>query len=453
MTKVLKKAVALLLCVLMVVSMTACGGGEAAPGGNAGSNGGQSGEVSGSPIARKEAVEITEPITIEFWHTSSGDLGTELDSQIKEFNETNPYDITVKGTYMGSYYQLLTKVKSSAGTSVLPDLIIAGAGGIEQLAEAGILADVAAYVERDNFDMENIPESLRYYTEYYEGQVIEFPYLVSTAIIYYNKEYYPDGFPTTIEEWVEQSKKITAENPGIYGMALPLDTGYIQRPLLKSLGAPGLTTNNGTEPASLDDGTLEQLMTDWGTWINDGHCMGLTVTDSTTNITNAFFAGKVAAFANSCAAMASYTETAKTAGIDMGYASEVAYGGIAGAIGGGGLAVLSTSTDPEIAACWEFIKFLYEDEQVIDTHKVSGYLPITYSAAESAEMQAFWEENPGNRVAFEQLDWATYNEWSPYLQEWRDEITMMFTSVLVDGSLSPADAIAQLRRRAVITFS
>ena len=451
MNKMMKRALALLLCLVMVMAMAACGGAPAQQGGASAGN--QGGSQSGSPIARREAVTVSEPITIDFWHTSSGDLAAELESQVNEFNANNPYGITVKATSMGSYYQLLTKIQSSSGTSVMPDLVIAASGGIERLAEAGVLADVASYVERDNFNMENIPESLRYYTEHYEGQVIEFPYLVSTAIIYYNKAYYPDGFPSTLEEWVEASKKITAENPGVYGMALPLDTGYIQRPLLKSLGAPGLTTNNGTAPATLEDGTLEKLMTDWGTWIQDGHCMGLTVTDSTTNITNAFFSGKVAAFANSCAVMTSYIETAKKSGIDMGYASEVAYGGIAGAIGGGGLGVMSTSTDAEIAACWEFIKFLYEDEQVIDTHMVSGYLPITYTAAQSEKVQSYWDENPGNRVAFEQLDWATYNEWSPYLQEWRDEIAAQFTAVLIDGSVSPADAVRQLQRRAVITFS
>lgn len=450
MMKNFKKIVALLLCIVMAASVAACGG-NSGSGGNAGGNAGGN-SVDGSPVSKFEAVEVSAPVTVEFWHTSGGDLGTELEAQIKEFNETNGKGITVKGTYMGGYYDLLTKVKASYGSSAMPDMIVAGAGGIEELAEGGALADLAAYVARDNFDMENIPKSLRYYTEYYEGQIIEFPYLVSTAIVFYNKAYFPDGFPTTLEDWAKQAEQITAANPDVYGMSIPLDIGYIQRPILKSLGAPGLTTDNGNAPATLDDGTMEKFLTDWGTWIDGGYCAPLSVTDSTTKMGNDFLMGKTAAIVNSCAIMASYTESAKEANIDIGYAPSVAYGGGAGAIGGGGLCVMSQSTDQEIAASWEFIKFLYEDDNVIANHKASGYLPITYSAAESDEIKTFWEENPGNKVAFEQLDSATFNEWSKYLQKWRDYITTVITDVLVSKSLNPAEGVAQLKRNASTTF-
>lgn len=452
MTKNLKRLLALVLCVLMAASMAACGGNGTQTGGNTNDDGSDADASSNSPVAKREAVEVTEPITIEFWHTSGGDLGTELEKQIEEFNQTNEYGITVKGTYMGGYYDLLTKVKASYGSSAMPDIIVSGAGGFEELAEGGALADLAAYVARDSFDMENIPESLRYYTEYYEGQVIEFPYLVSTAIVFYNKAYYPDGFPTTLEDWAEQAEQITAANPGVYGMSIPLDIGYIQRPILKSLGAPGLTTDNGNSAATLDDGTMEKFLTDWGSWIDGGFCAPLSVTDSTTKMGNDFLMGKTAAIVNSCAIMASYTESAKEAGLDIGYASSVAYGGYAGAIGGGGLCVMSQSSDQEVAACWEFIKFLLQDENVIANHKVSGYLPITYSAAQSAEIQSFWEENPGNKVAFEQLETATFNEWSKYLQKWRDYITTVITDVLVSKSLTPAEGVEQLKRNASTTF-
>lgn len=443
--KHLKKILALVLCLVMLSSLAACGS-KSAVGGQAGAANGE------SPIEKREAVDVKGPITIEFWHTSAGDLGIELDKQVKKFNETNGKGITVKATYMGIYYDVLTKLKASWGSNAVPDLVVCGAGGFEELAAGGALADMSAYVARDNFDMENIPKTLRYYTEYYDGQIIEFPYLVSTAIIFYNKAYYPNGVADTLEGWLEQAKAITAANPGIYGMSIPQDVGYIMRPFLKSLGAPGLTVEGGMKAAALDDGIMERYLTDWLSWIEGGYCAPLDVTNSSTNMANEFMQGKSAALINSCATMVSYVDTAKEAGIELGFAPAVGYGGKAGAIGGGGLCAMSSSTDEELAAVWEFIKFLYEDEQIIQTHKVSGYLPMTYSAAQHPDMVAFWEENPGNKVAFEQLDWATFNEWSPYLQKWRDYINAVVASVLVSKNMTPKEGVEQLKRNASVTF-
>ncbi|MCD8045494.1 MAG: extracellular solute-binding protein [Clostridiales bacterium] len=41
----------------------------------------------------------------------------------------------------------------------------------------------------------------------------------------------------------------------------------------------------------------------------------------------------------------------------------------------------------EIAAAWEFIKFLLEDEQVAENAADTGYLPITYSSTETDTIQ------------------------------------------------------------------
>ena len=173
--KTMKKVLSLLLAIAMIAVLTACGGKGT---GNGNNGGGKDTE---------EAVSVTEPITIEFWHTLSGDSASMIDDLNNTFNETNEYGITVKGTYQGGYYDVLSKVTASYGTDTAPAICVLGAGGIEEVADAGALTDFSAYVERDNYDLENIPESLRYYMEHEDGRVIEFPFLVSTAVIYYNK--------------------------------------------------------------------------------------------------------------------------------------------------------------------------------------------------------------------------------------------------------------------------
>lgn len=456
----LKKLLALLLCVAMLGTLLAACNKE--PANNNPTDAKPTDAAKDATNAATDTTEaanypdyVTEPVTIEYWHNHGGDLGVWIDDKIAEFNETNEYGITVIGTYQGGYGDILSKVKSSYGTDVSPNMAIVGAGGIEELAGTGAFADLAGYVERDNYDLENIPEGLRYYMQHYEGQVIEFPFLVSTTIIYYNKAYFTEE-PQTLEEWVAMSKKISEENPGVYGMAMWLDCGFIQRPVIKSLGAPGLCTADGEGPAEQllgDDSVLYTYLADYRSWIEDGFCQPITVTSAGTNIENSFFAGTTASFVASSAAMNGYTKTAAEAGIDIGFCSSVGYGCKTAGLGGGGFAVMSDSTQQETAACWEFIKFLLSDENQIEKHMVSGYLPFTYSAVEKEELAKFWEENPGYKVAYETQDVATYNDWSLHLNEWRTQIANVFTGVLVDGSLTVEQAVEQLEKQAAVIFS
>ena len=438
--KKLRKLTAILLGMAMLVALTACGGK---------SSGGASSSDDSSD--KETAAQVEGPVTIEFWHTLSGEAETALLEMIDEFNTNNEYGITVNGTYQGSYEKNLSKVVASYGTATAPTIALLASGGFEQLYDAGALADMMPYVERDNWDLENIPEVLRYYMEYNEGEVIEFPYMVSTTVIYYNKALMTTE-PATLEEWVSTAKAITSANSDVYGMALNLDAGFIQRPIIKTLSGTDFTSADGNSPACLDDDSLLTFLTDWKSWADEGFCMGLTTTDIKNKMLSAFSNGKLASFVATTGNMNEVQSVADEAGIELGVAKMVGYGDYAAPLGGGGLIIMDSATQQQQAAAWEFIKYVYEDENVIKLHKASSYLPFTYSALESDEVAAFWEEVPGFKVASEQMEYGTYNGWSLYLSEWRTQISNCMTSVMVDGSMSPEDAIAYLRKQAVVIF-
>lgn len=440
--KTMKKVMAILLSMAMVFVMTACGG-----------NGSQTGNggAGSDDASKKEALQVSEPVTIEFWHTLTADGAAALEAMTKEFNETNEYGITVNAVNQGAYDSVLSKTIASHGTATAPTISLVGAGGIEQLAESGVLADMSAYVKRDNYDLSNISETLRYYMEYYEGQVIEFPYLVSTAILVYNKDMMPTP-PTTLEEWVSMAEAITKANPDVYGMAMAVDSGFYQRPILTSLGAPGLTAEDGVSPALLDDGSLEKLLTDWKGWIDSGYCMRPSVTDFETKTLNQFADGKLASYVVSTATIHNLRKVANNNNINYGVAKMVGYGGYSAGIGGGGLVVLDSATQQEQAAAWEYIKFLYEDDNIVTLHKATSYLPFTYSSQKSEELATYWVENPEFAEVIDQLDWATYNVWSGYLAEWRTQIKNCTTSVVVDGSMTVDAVIKYLRQQATVIF-
>ena len=436
MNATINKLTAAILAVQMLCTMAACGGGS-----------GDGGEDVYDPNV---AVDVEGPITIEFWHTRGGDHATLLDEQIQRFNETNGKGITVIGTYQGSYYDVLSKTKTAFKSDMAPVMVLIGAGGIEELAENGALADLSAYVERDNWDLNNIPESLHYYMEHYDDQIIHFPYLVSSAVLYYNKDMLTKE-PESLEELAAMAKTIK-DTTGVTGMGIALDCGFVQRPILKSLGAPGLTQVGGKAPALLDDGSLTRMLSDWTAWIADGRCAKLNVTDSTTKMKNDLINGKLASYMASSAGMNEMVADCQKAGVNLGVAKFVGYGGYCASIGGGGLSVLSNATSQEVAAAWEFIKFMYEDRQVVENATRTGYLPYTVSAGTNADMLAYWEANPQAKVGYDQLTYATYNDWSIYLETWRDQVSAAISYVIVDGTMTPEEAVDYLRRHAKVIF-
>ena len=71
--------------------------------------------------------------------------------------------------------------------------------------------------------------------------------------------------------------------------------------------------------------------------------------------------------------------------------------------GGTGLSIMAGLDDTVKQAAAEYLKFCTNTEQTTIWSQATGYMPVRTSAVESAEMQAFLDENPNSRVALEQL--------------------------------------------------
>jgi sn-glycerol 3-phosphate transport system substrate-binding protein len=71
--------------------------------------------------------------------------------------------------------------------------------------------------------------------------------------------------------------------------------------------------------------------------------------------------------------------------------------------GGSGLAIMSGASEENQKAAADFATFCTNTENATYWAQTTGYMPVRTSAIESAEFQAFLDENPNNRVAIEQL--------------------------------------------------
>jgi sn-glycerol 3-phosphate transport system substrate-binding protein len=121
----------------------------------------------------------------------------------------------------------------------------------------------------------------------------------------------------------------------------------------------------------------------------------------------------VAMIITSSADAANITTAASTNGIEI-VTSRMPYNdetGWTGNLIGGASLWLVDGLEPAVEdGALAFMLTLNNAENAADWHRVTGYLPITYSAVELLEAEGWFEENPNFRTAFDQINDTTVTE-------------------------------------------
>lgn len=459
-----KRIIAAMLAAAMVMSMTACSGNEAKET-EAAAETTKAAETEAASETAAEAEEgpdkVKEPVTIAFWHdrTSDTDLAY-LQKSIKEFNETNEYGITVEEVAQGYLDDVQAAVETAIAAGDAPLLADLSVNGIPLFASEGILADMKPYIERDGFDMDNVVKELTDYA-YYEDQVVAMPYTRGTAILYYNKALYEaaglDHAPETLEELNEYAKKIYDDSNGeIKGIGYTIEATYYQHYILASLNdGAGFMDKDGLGASCLTDGSMEKFLNDWYTWTEEGWCEIPALSGASSAMQEAFYNGKLAAFVSSSNRATSISQKAADADIELGMACTVGYGGQSAPLGGGSIGIIESGhSQQEIAAAWEFVKFLMSDEQVAANHIETGVLPTTYSAVESDTLKDFWADPTyeGYKLSYEQVKSASAPSMSLYTSEWNSVVKSAYSQLIQARDITPADTLANLQKEAEVLF-
>ena len=95
-----------------------------------------------------EPVEITGPVTIEFWHAMGGARIDLIQGIVDDFMAENP-DITVNVQYTGSYNDTLNKTKAAAKAGNAPHVFHSYDVGTLQLVHSGIITPIEDVSEWD----------------------------------------------------------------------------------------------------------------------------------------------------------------------------------------------------------------------------------------------------------------------------------------------------------------
>lgn len=360
-----------------------------------------------------------DKVEIEYWHVNAeAQGGIAVEELVKQFNESNDH-IHVTAKYNPDMYKgLMQNLQAEAATGNSPAVVQIGWAFLDYFSNN--FAYVSPQDAIDKYDA----ESQSFLTDNFlpnvfelavnsEGTQVGIPYSVSSPVLYINPELFkaaglPEEGPKTWEEVHEFSKAIQ-EKTGKYGfyMQTPADF-WAQQALIESnggsmltVGADGKTQASFASPEGIE---AMQLMADM---IGEGNALNVSWDEGC----QSFIDGNCAMLYTTIARRASVQKgaqfTAKTV-------KSPTFGDKARKVPAGGCFLAITAQDEDqIAAAWEFEKFLYSIESMAAWTKGTGYVPPRKDVADAENgLKSFLAENEMMKAAIEQNDgvvsWASF---------------------------------------------
>ncbi len=360
----------------------------------------------------KETVEITEPVTIQFWHAMGGSRIELIQGIVDDFMEANP-NITVEVQYTGSYNDTLNKVKAASKANNAPHVFHLYEIGTLQMVHSGIITPIHELTDWEPINWDDFFSPVH---SYYivDGKHYSMPFNSSTPLLYYNKTMFeqagldPEKPPRTFAEVVEYAETLKQEIPQLKApITWNLHSWYFEQ-FHCLMDAPFVNNDNGRKgelpTEAVFNGEAGQQILEWWTGMEDDGLF-LDVGPGWQNHRAAFGSGEVAMVMSSTSDVNQLTGLLAEKGWEMGTGfiprPEGADGGVA--IGGGSLWITNNQPDEELLAALKLVKYISSDEPQMRWHKGTGYFPVRKTAMEKLEAEGWFDENPNFRTAFDQL--------------------------------------------------
>jgi len=400
----------MLLALVMVLSLAACGGSEPAP------------AATEAPAAAPAATEApaepvkselgTKPVEIVFWHCASDDAGPLMEKYINEFNANNEYQITVKPVYQGQYSdatKLLSTMISGENFSELPDVMQLDATGKVTYFTSGkaftVDAAKAAFPETTAED--------KYLTGamgnwQFSGAQLGLPFATSTTVTYANMDLLKqagwDKAPDTFADVIKLAEDMKAAGmTQIAYKALP-NTPTLAN-WIGQLGSYVVDQSNGADGTAtklemVESGALETFLTEWKAMYD----AGMPVDEG--GKSDEFIAGDVVLYTSSSSSIGSVTAKVNGAfevgvGTYLRVNEDASYGAT---VSGSCVVMFDSEDDLKKEAAWVFTQYLASADVQADFAAGTGYTPSHEDALESAVYKDLLAKEPAYSVAFDQLN-------------------------------------------------
>ena len=407
----MKKALSLLLVVLMVMGMvsTAC---------------------------------ADEPVEITFWHSwGSGPNYDSITALTAKFNAANEGKIHVTEQYIGGYADTLSKciVGYSGGDN--PEVCVVDASMSLNAAKYGLMVDLAEYAAKNDaeYDFGQFIPGMMLFSTDVEGHVWSLPFARSTQVMYVNMDlieqcmgsaFIPqtwDDIWAICEAWCAKT--------GTPAYSHGADSGWFSF-YVTTIGFGEYYNKAGTGACLYLNDAWEKALVAWRNAIDKGWYSIPSL--STAGFFEDFMAGKLPIMFGSTGNLANVLSRSEGVfKVGVGYLP----GGLKedGSIyrcvqtGGANLMMANNKSEVQTAAAWEFIKFMTNNESNIDHALATGYLINHIGAEQNEKVQAKWAETPEFRVSYDQLQFVHETYVSAYNSELDAEETDIMTAFVMDN--------------------
>ncbi len=336
------------------------------------------------------------------------------------FNEMFPqYEVVVTGGY--SYETVFAQVAVAAEQGQLPAVVQFFEAGTQDARDSGLFKPIAdALGDRTEIlglpvDFDDFVEPVRaYYT--LDGKWTSMPWNTSSAIMFSNMNYLRaagwEKPPATWNEVEQACEAIMAlENAPEYCFTWP-NHGWFFEQWLAQQDALYVNNGNGREARATEAVFNSEAGVAILQWLDDLYNKGYLYYsgaqggDSWSTVDQAYSTQQVAMAAYSSSDTTLYTQM----GIEGGFetvASFLPYNddtGWTGNLIGGATLWLADGLDPAVEeGALAFLVYLTNTENAADWHKITGYIPIRYSAYDLLESEGWFEQWPNQTVAVQQL--------------------------------------------------
>jgi sn-glycerol 3-phosphate transport system substrate-binding protein len=445
-----RSARALVVGVVGALVLAACGGG-----GSSGSSGSTDGGAQAAcPVGALS--KATKPVQITFWHALTRANEEVLQKLTDQFNASQS-DVKVKLVNQVAYKDNLEKFRANLGGGDLPDLIQVEDTATQQMIDTQATVPAQSCIKADHYDTSDYVQ--RVLDRYTVDHVLwPMPFNVSNPVFFYDKNAFraagldPEKPPTTLDEVKADAVKI--KDAGYQsGFGMKLDPWYLEQ---WSAKADELYVNqeNGRKAratkTAFDNPTGRTIFT----WMDDMVKSGAAKTNSADGPSQydnllGIRSKVVGMTIDSSATLGTISEvfaSGQSGGVDLGVSPMPGPPGSGGVlVGGGALYIVKRSSPQKQAATWKYLKFLDDPQTQATFAAGTGYVPIRKSSVELPAIKDQWAQNPGYKVAYDQLisganDIATQGPVIGAYQGVRDSVLAGEQEMFTQGK-SPSDAL------------
>ncbi len=357
----------------------------------------------GAADADKYAVKA--PIKIQWWHAQEAQYKGLIERIIADFEKLNPM-IDVEPVFQGNYADLNEKlIAAQAAGTTLPALTVANTPYIAEYGASGVCEILDPYIAATKFDIEDFGAGLRIASSF-GGKQVSLPFLISTQIMFYNKDMADAEKIKLPETWAEMDafmKKVARKNADgtvqRYATVIPgWDQWYFETFYL----------NNGVKIVSKDGQTTDlasakgiEIAKKLKQWCDEKSAYWAYGKDASGIMRQNFIDGKTFSVIHTTSLYNMYATNCKFK-VGMHYLP----GNLTrdSEIGGCVLLIPAKNSQEVKNAAWKLLTYLTGKDVNMLWARETGYMPTRNSVTLTAEGKAFLVEKPAFKAVFDNLD-------------------------------------------------